>query len=190
MCHLIADVCVLCYRAARKSVACAFSGTISAMNPRADDSAFDSWNRLKKRIHSDGLRAGLKEREIWYLKMGKNVGYEQDGKGGNFLRPVLIFRKFNNEVFLGLPLTGQHKPGPYYHNIPDIRARKNSIMLSQLRLYDAKRLSHHITTLPDKIYLETKQKLQKLVVEAGLRIETPRTRRGSARRRLYQKHNK
>ena len=31
--------------------------------------------------------------------MGFNVGFEQDGRGAQFSRPIVIFKKFNNEVF-------------------------------------------------------------------------------------------
>lgn len=156
-----------------------------------DPRDFDRWNARKKKIDSSEERAGFKVRDIWYLHMGKNVGFEQDGKGDTFLRPVIIFRKFNQEVFWGIPLTGVHKKGPYYQIIPDINGRENSAILSQLRLYDSKRLSHQIGVLEESVFGEIKQRLNDLILSAGEpRIETPRTRRGSARRRLHGKRNK
>ena len=38
-----------------------------------------------------------------------NIGYEQDGSGNDFIRPVVIIRKFNNEIFWGVPLTKTRK---------------------------------------------------------------------------------
>ena len=79
-------------------------------------------------------------REIWWCSLGVNVGFEQDGKGENFGRPVIVFRKFNKEVFWGVPLTTREKGGKFYLpvNIGDNEPRK--AILSQLRLLDAKRL--------------------------------------------------
>jgi len=31
--------------------------------------------------------------------LGKNIGYEQDGNGSGFSRPVLVVKKFNNQMF-------------------------------------------------------------------------------------------
>ena len=39
------------------------------------------------------------------MKEGKNIGFEQNGKGSNFVRPILVLRKFNSSIFWGLPLT-------------------------------------------------------------------------------------
>ena len=50
------------------------------------------------------------------MRMGLNIGYEQDGKGEDFLRPVLILKKFNKRVFLGIPLTKIKKDSHFYHN--------------------------------------------------------------------------
>jgi mRNA interferase MazF len=147
------------------------------------DKIFDAWNEKKKRVESV-QRPGFKERDIWYIQMGKNVGFEQDGKGSDFLRPLVVFKKFNNEVFWGVPLTGAHKKGLYYQMIPNVRGRKNSLILSQLRLFDSKRLFHKIGVLDEISYKSLKSRLAEFVTSAGSRIETPRTRRGSARRRL------
>ena len=31
------------------------------------------------------------------------MGFEEDGKNDNFVRPVLVLKKFNNDMFLGIP---------------------------------------------------------------------------------------
>ena len=46
-----------------------------------------------------------------------NVGEEVIGKGNKFTRPILIFRKFTSNSFLGLPLTKQEKKGTWYVEI-------------------------------------------------------------------------
>lgn len=41
---------------------------------------FDEWNEEKKYIESHEIRLSFKERDIFYIKAGKNIGFEQNGK--------------------------------------------------------------------------------------------------------------
>jgi mRNA interferase MazF len=77
---------------------------------------FDRWNERKKSLHANPApRVYVHERELWFVHLGTNVGFEQDGRGEESLRPILVLRKFNNEVVWALPLTRRDKPGnPYY----------------------------------------------------------------------------
>ena len=70
---------------------------------------FWKWHGKKENIHDEGHRVFFHEREIWFCHLGANIGFEEDGKGENFGRPVVVFRKFNNEVFWGVPLTTRTK---------------------------------------------------------------------------------
>ena len=70
---------------------------------------FQKWHHKKEHLDSVEKRPFFHEREIWFCHFGVNVGYEQDGSGDDFLRPVLIVRKFNNEIFWGVPLTKTKK---------------------------------------------------------------------------------
>ena len=53
----------------------------------------------KKRLHN------FKEWEIWWCSIGENVGVEINGKGSHFMRPVIIYKKFNRFFFTAIPLT-------------------------------------------------------------------------------------
>ena len=53
---------------------------------------FDRWNDLKKRVNDRSLQPLYHAREIWWASLGVNVGYEQDGTGASYERPVLILR--------------------------------------------------------------------------------------------------
>ena len=44
----------------------------------------------KKQLHKRKTAPRFKEREVWWCKIGLNVGVEQDGKGNNYTRPILI----------------------------------------------------------------------------------------------------
>ena len=59
---------------------------------------FDDWNILKQESHFQEQVIGIKERDIIFLRLGQNVGYEQDGKGEEFLRPVIVYKKFNKNM--------------------------------------------------------------------------------------------
>lgn len=124
---------------------------------------FQSWHRLKGVLQNASTsRPFIHQREIWFCHLGENVGYEQDGKGLSFLRPVLICRKFNNEIFWGIPLTSTKRQGPYYFLL-SFADRQSSAILSQLRLIDAKRLSHKIGTVPSVQFDELTKKLKGLI---------------------------
>jgi len=110
---------------------------------------FWTWHSKKEKVDEKATRVFFHEREIWFCHLGTNVGFEQDGKGENFGRPIVVFRKFNNEVFWGVPLTTRTKGGKFYFpitiGIGDDTSRK--AILSQLRLLDAKRLYQKIGTI-------------------------------------------
>ena len=65
---------------------------------------FDNWNIKKKILDKndvDDLKIFFNNRQIWWCAVGNNIGLEQNGKGENFERPVLIFKKFNKNIFFG-----------------------------------------------------------------------------------------
>lgn len=104
------------------------------------------WHDLKRKIESSDKKELFREREIWWCSLGENVGYEQDGKNKNFERPVLVLKKFNHEVFLGLPLTSSQKEGKYYFPL-QVGETSGSIILSQARLLSVKRLERKLESV-------------------------------------------
>jgi mRNA interferase MazF len=122
---------------------------------------FKSWHTKKSSIHDDAHpRVYFNEREIWWCSLGANIGYEQDGKGDDFMRPVIILKQFNKEVFWALPLTTQTKNGKYYFPVDLRDGRERRAILSQLRLVDAKRLKKKLAVLPEVSF----QELRKAVI--------------------------
>jgi len=57
---------------------------------------FQKWHTKKEQVDAVGGRLFFHEREIWWCLLGVNIGSEQDGRGVNFTRSVLIFKKFNS----------------------------------------------------------------------------------------------
>lgn len=76
---------------------------------------FDGWIIKKKEYHYRKTKPPMfKERDIWWASIGVNVGFEEDGKHEKFIRPVLVIKKFNRELFLGIPMSTKIKDNRYY----------------------------------------------------------------------------
>jgi len=111
---------------------------------------FDSWNTLKKRLNSKTKDIFFKERDIFWASIGLNIGYEQDGKSDLFSRPVLIMKKYNKNIFLGIPLSSK------------IKDDEVTALLVQARLFDAKRLENKIGKISTDEFKLLKNKYGKL----------------------------
>ena len=127
---------------------------------------FDAWNEAKKAIQKGNARMFYHEREVWWCSLGINIGDEQDGTGRNFDRPILIIREFNEHIFLGIALIGKKKVGEYYFSLGTVDDREASVVLSQIRLIDTKRLVRKIATLEEGIFEELKSALRRTLFGA------------------------
>lgn len=123
---------------------------------------FDGWNQQKKSTNARANRAPFKECDVWWCSLGTNVGDEQDGKGRFFSRPVLVLKKFNARIFIGLPLSTQLKDKPYYHRF-HFKGIHQSVILSQIRLIDAKRLENRMGEVPSHEMDNIKERLKRLI---------------------------
>ncbi len=110
---------------------------------------FDQWNKKKKLLNQreNHREIFFHEREVWWCSIGVNLGVEADGKHEHFERPVLILRKFNGEMFWGLPLTSKEKVGPHYLRIQHDRG-VSWVCLSQIRTISTKRILRKIGMVP------------------------------------------
>ena len=122
---------------------------------------FKKWHNAKTEIDNSPRRLFFHEREVWWCSVGVNVGFEQDGKGEKFTRPILVFKKFNNEVFWALPLSTRIKKGKFYQTIDLGDNIPRVVIVSQLRLIDAKRLIDKAGVISKNNYLD----IQKAVID-------------------------
>jgi mRNA-degrading endonuclease toxin of MazEF toxin-antitoxin module len=113
---------------------------------------FDEWNSKKKSIDGRVAAPFYHQREIWWCSLGVNVGFEQDGTGVNYDRPVVVIRGFNQHIFFGVALTGKRKQGKYYLPIGEVEGTEASAILSQVRLIDTKRLVRKAGTLDEDMF--------------------------------------
>jgi mRNA interferase MazF len=126
---------------------------------------FDKWNNQKKIINlrSNNTDFFYHEREVWWCAIGVNVGFEQNGKGADFVRPVLIIKGFSKDVFICVPLTTKLKEGKYYHEISLNDGIMRKVILSQIRLIDSRRLQEKITMIDKEQFKDIKQKITQLL---------------------------
>lgn len=130
---------------------------------------YQTWISLKKTLNNtDEPRLFFHEREVWYCHLGENIGFEQDGSDDQFLRPVVIIRKFNNDIFWGVPLTRTQKDLPFYFTFV-IQSKtvandeSSTAVLSQIRLIDAKRLRRMVGYISKGDAILLKKKLMALL---------------------------
>ena len=126
---------------------------------------FDLWNDIKKEINElvDDPNRFPKEREVWMSSFGKNVGFEENGAGDNFSRPVLIIKKFNNRMFWAVPLSTKQKNLNFYYNYIDPAGLSASAIIAQLRLISVKRLDRKMYELGKEDFLEIKERIRKFI---------------------------
>jgi mRNA interferase MazF len=121
---------------------------------------FAQWNENKIMIHDAGKHKLYHARDIWWCTLGVNVGFEQDGTGKEYQRPVIILKGFSKQVCLIIPLTTSQKSNPYHIHLGMVDGKDASAIISQLRLIDTKRLINKIGVV-DKGLFETIKKAVK-----------------------------
>ena len=104
---------------------------------------FDNWNNLKKQLHGLGRGPFVSEREIWWCSLGVNIGREQDGRGADFERPVIIIKTMSPDTFIGLPLSTKKRIEKFQAPITHGKVR-GLALLDQIRVFDTKRLRRKI----------------------------------------------
>ncbi len=111
---------------------------------------FTNWHKEKTVLEEAEKRVYFHPREVWWCHLGLNVGFEQDGKGEKFARPIVVFRKFNKELLWALPLTTKEKSGIFYVPVDLKDGIPRSAIISQVRLLDAKRLFEKFGTISEE----------------------------------------
>ena len=133
-----------------------------AISRLEDAKHFDIWMPLKERIHSIGRKWKFREGEIWWMAIGENVGTEINGKGDNFLRPILVVRKYGPGGFFGVPLSSQKHEGMWYANFL-LKNREQCALLSQASSFCSYRLYGFIGRLSKSVFEQIVDDLEKLL---------------------------
>ena len=120
---------------------------------------FDRWNSLKKKIDYSNNKKIFNEKQVWWCKLGINIGSEQNGSDGSFERPVLVIKKFSRNILLILPLTNSHKDDRFHYKL----SNGSSVLLSQIRLVSIKRLIRKMYLVTDFEFKNIKNKLINII---------------------------
>jgi mRNA interferase MazF len=127
---------------------------------------YNKWNEVKKDTQNDKKIRLFKHRDIFFIKMGQNIGYEQNGKGSNFVRPVVVLKKITKDMFIGIPLSTQIKPGSWFYqfefNTKD-KISKNIAIIPQIKMFSSQRLLNKIGVMPSNNFNELKEKVKNFI---------------------------
>lgn len=105
---------------------------------------FLEWIALKEKLHH--VQKGpplVKERDLWWVSFGENIGSEMNGKSSFFSRPGIILKKLSREFYLVAPTTSQKKEGSWYVEITQ-EGKNMYVCLHQIRAIDYRRLSSRL----------------------------------------------
>ncbi len=127
---------------------------------------FDQWNEVKKDTDKVKRHIGIKPREIYWVKIGQNVGDEEYGKGKVFSRPVLVLRQLTKDLFVGIPLTTTIRDDDYFYSFSFQTKKstiKNSAMILQIRTFSKKRITSKLGKMSIKDFKQVEEKLIKML---------------------------
>lgn len=129
---------------------------------------YDQWNEVKKETVKSKMRLTIKPRDIYWAKIGQNIGHEEYGKGKNFLRPIIVIRQLTSDLFIGVPITSTKKEdNDYFHSIRYINKLDENInssaMILQIKVFSKKRLLNKIGTVEKQEFKIITDKLKKLI---------------------------
>jgi len=124
---------------------------------------FDKWNILKQIINRDSKIVFFRDRDIFFAYLGENIGFEQNGKGEEFLRPVLILKKFGKNSAFVIPLSTKIKEGKFYFQFTSSLGIKTLALLSQARFLDSRRFKMKKGMISKEDFINLKKKLGKLL---------------------------
>jgi len=104
---------------------------------------FNGWNDVKIETNAEEPRR-YTVRELWWCRIGVNIGSEQDGKGDEYSRPCLILRGFGPDACLVVPLSTSPREHPLRISVGKVEDKEARANLSQIRVIDTRRLVRKI----------------------------------------------
>ena len=132
---------------------------------------FDKWNKLKKCLSNSNKNINIKSKDIYLVQLGKNIGVESYGKGINFLRPVLVYKKLGHNYFLGIPLTSGKRDGNYFFNFRYKENKDSCAMLNQIKVFDTKRILKKHGKISNNTFKNLGHKINKFFEFSPQKIE-------------------
>lgn len=126
---------------------------------------YNKWNEKKQAIELAQEKEILfKEGEIWWSSVGMNVGNEIFGKGEDFTRPVLVFKKLSQNSCIVLPVTTQEKIGSWFTPVT-LNGGPRWVMLYQIRMTHVSRFQRRLGQLSPADYSKVRKMLKDFLFE-------------------------
>ncbi len=123
---------------------------------------FLEWIGLKEKLNNiDSLPPLVKERDLWWVSFGENIGSEINGKNRLFSRPGIILKKLSRGFYLVAPTTSQKKEGSWYVEMKH-ESRIMYVCLHQIRAIDYRRLSSRLGQVDTNDFERVKMAFLKL----------------------------
>ncbi len=123
---------------------------------------FLEWIALKEKLHDTHYAPPLvKERDLWWVSFGENVGSEINGKSLLFSRPGIILKKLSREFYLVALTTSQIKQGTWYTQIRQ-EGKDMFVCLHQVRTIDYRRLSTRLGIVDEEDFGRVKKAFRRL----------------------------
>jgi len=79
------------------------------------------------------------------------------------MRPLLVFRKYSNKLFCGIPLSTTLREGSFFFNFSFLENKKSNALLVQSKTFDVKRLDRKIGTMNKNDFCELESKMKSLL---------------------------
>lgn len=123
---------------------------------------FIEWIGLKEKLHNNNPKPPLvKERDLWWISIGENIGSEINGKSKLFSRPGIILKKLSHGFYLIVPTTSQKREGTWYQKII-YDGKDTYACLHQIRTIDYRRLSTRFGQIDGDDFLKLKEAFDRL----------------------------
>jgi mRNA interferase MazF len=111
----------------------------------------DGWDKYSRKLEDSNSAPFFKEREVWWAAVGINIGHEEDGKGKEYSRPVLVLKKFDKHTFTGIPLSTTKRVSDYHYRF-FFEGKENVALLGQIKTFDSRRLINRYGILDETIF--------------------------------------
>ncbi len=125
---------------------------------RNEEKKYIDWNDV------DNLYVNI--REIRFIKLGKNIWSEQNGKKG-FVRPFLVMKKIWNQLRWVPLTTGWKNDSLFYDDVPAVsfhddhhQQKSSKVCLWHAKTIDKKRFVEKIWVVNQDYYVQLQKKLQ------------------------------
>lgn len=99
---------------------------------------------------------------IYWAYVGANIGYEQDGKGEYFTRPVLVLNKYGEHQVLVVPVTSTLRKGGYDMRVM-VQGMPHTVILNQFRTVDRRRIGDFIDQIGKAELAKIRERVASLV---------------------------